>query len=328
MDTLYGEKINIDENDKYRRGGALRVFFAFVILAIAISSVLSASYNIKKDSIHKLFTDLTFSRIIVDVRQSIQKIEDGLQNGEDMAGFTDIDSILDEIRNCSSYTLDVFITNTKSDNYLIENEGYFDLILPINDESGSGVAYLTVRIDSDLVYYTTGYITGQEFRQTLIIGLQFLGLGLIVLLLVRPRAPGILFTVIFFTLAALSIDLVMSYINLTSLTESATVQSVNRITQILQRDINIQNTINESSVVIYEQNNRIKDIVQDIPMIYTSSVNYYLRVILTASAAYISKYSTDMLRNYTSVYSIFISLSVVAIITAVAYKKHNTEKTG
>jgi len=332
VELSYDRQTKIAENIKKRPRGVLRVFVAFIILAALISGVLVPSYFIKEDAIQRLYTDNVLARITVDVRRSIQEIESGLQNAENPAEVSDIDRILRDISNSSSYTLGVFFTD--NNNVLLHSIGrpaggsteYYDLILPVKNEEGFETASVRVRLDKDIINNAAKDMIKQEFIQSLAIGLELLGLGLILLMIIRPKTTGILVTVILFTLIALSLDFTLFYIQYSAAAESLTVQTVNRITQILQNDADLLKTAGASLSSIYDLNDWLKNLLHDIPAINTMSINSHMRVTLNASTAFIEQYSIDLIWCYVAVFAMFAGAAVIAIISRVVFVKYRSKK--
>ena len=311
------------------RNSALRCFIAFVVLATVLAGVITPSYLVKRDAARSLYENLTFMRIAVEARQYIQKIEYGVKNGKDLEQFYNINSILRDIQRCSSYFVGVYVVSSTdkllysmnqqagenaplrrprefkfentNDYYLYDNAGFFDLLLPLYDTNGT--AYVIIRLDKDIVFYSTSGLVRQEMTRSLVIALEMLGLGLIVILIKKPKTSGIAVLTFVVALTALSADFGLSYIQYGSIAESAIVQSVNRIAQMLQNDINALRAMGISPDVIYDQNSWLKKSLQGIPMVHTMSIDSNMQVMLTVSKAYVSQYSINLLKSYLAIFA-------------------------
>ena len=307
----------------------LRGFLVFVAMAAVLWGVIMPSFLVKREAARSLYENLTFMRIAVEARQNIQKIEYGVKNGKNLEQFYNINSMLRDIKRCSSYVEGVYVVGSgdrllyslehptgdgvplqrpremvfenENDYYLHGNAEFFDLILPILDTDGT--AYLIVRLNRDIVFFSTSGLVSRELRQSLIIALEMLGLGLIIFLIKRPKTGGILAVTFMIALIALSLDFGLSYARYSDIAESATVQSVNRVAQMLQSDINALKAMGISSDAIYDQNSWLKKSVQGIPMIHTMSINSNMHVTFTVSRAYVSQYSANLLKSYSVIYA-------------------------
>ena len=319
-----------------------RVFIAFIILAVMLGGVIVPSFFVKRNAARSLYENLTFMRIAVEVRQNIQKIEYGVRNGKDLEQFYNINGILRDIRRCSSYVEGVYVVGrgdrllyslehpsadivplrrpgellfeSENDYYLYENAGFFDLILPVMDTGGT--AYVIVRLNRDIVFFGASGLVRSELKQSLIIALEMLGLGLIIILKRKPKAAGVAAVTFLIALTALTLDFGLSYARYGGIAESATVQSVNRVAQMLQSDINALKAMGISSDAIYDQNSWLRKSVQGVPMIHTMSINSNMHVTLTVSRAYVSQYSISLLKSYAVIYAALVAVGAAAGIGA------------
>ena len=181
MDTVY-EQINVRDGGKASGFSVpLRGFLAFIALAAVLAGIAVPSYVVKRNAARRLFEDLTFTRIAVEARQNIQKIEYGLRNGKDLEQFYNIGDILRRIQRCSSYVGGVYLIRhddvmlysleppdeasaalhrpqkmvfeSANDYILLADTRFFDLLLPIYGADGMETAYIIIRLDSDVVLY-------------------------------------------------------------------------------------------------------------------------------------------------------------------------------
>jgi len=239
---------------------------------------------------------------------------------------------LRDISNSSSYTFGVYFID--NNNVLLhsvvrpagESAEYIHLTLPVKNEYGLEEASIRVFFDKDVINNPAKDLIRQEFIRSLAIGLELLGLGLILLMIIRPKTTGILVTVILFTLIALSLDFTLFYIRYSAAAESMTAQTVNRITQILQNDADLFKTAGASLGSIYDLNDWLKNLLHDIPAINTMSINSHMRVTLNASTAFIEQYSIDLIWCYAAVFAIFAGAAVIAIISRVVFVKYKSKK--
>ena len=327
---------------------AVRCLIAFFSLAAVCSGLALQSYIIKRDAARLLFENLTFTRISVEARQHIRKIEYGIKNGRELEQFYNMNDILRDIQRSSSYISGVYIvgggdsllysirrnpeqnlslrrprateSGTERVYRMIENPESFDLFLPIRDPDGLDTAYAIIRLDKDAVYFSTLELTRQEFVQGAIITAQILGLGLIVIIKKKPKAGGIALMIFLMALAGLTTDAGLSFSRYRGIVESTTVQSVNRITQLLQNDVEIIRAMGVEPNVIRDQNSWLQQAARGIPMIHSMSMNYNMRITPTVSDEYINQYSSDLLKSFIAVY-IVLFLTGAAVFAFIRIRK-------
>ena len=316
-------------------------FVAFLILAAVLAVVAVQSYYIKRDAARSLYENLTFTRIAVEARQHIRKVEFGIKNGRELEQFYNMNSILRDIQRGSSYIAGVYIVGsmdvllysldmTDGDTtplrrpinltfegekvyQMMDNSFYFDLFLPIYDEGGRDVAFIIVRLDRDVVFFSTRSLVEQEYMQSVVIGLLMLGIGLIAILKIKPKTGGIIILVFLFCFVCLSLDFVLAYSRYRGIAESATVQSVNRIAQMLQSDIDVIRAMGVPPDAIHDQNSWLRQAIQGLPMILYGSMDSNMRISLTASRAYINQFSTGLLRSYATFYAGLILAAAISV---------------
>ena len=341
MNVAGGEKLNTGD---VREGGAvLRCFVAFAVLCAVLFGVTAPSFIVKRNAARMLYENLTFVRIAVESRQHIQKIEYGVKNGRELERFYNIDGILRDIQRCSSYIEGVYVIGSgdvllysleqpsevpaslqrprelvfenENDYYIYGNSGFYDLLLPIYTDEGT--AYVIIRLDGDIVYHSTSGLVRQELMRSLVISLELLGLGLIIIMIKKPKAAGICVLTFLIAIIVLSLDFGLSYTRYSGIADSATVQSVNRIAQMLQNDINTLRARGVSPDAIYDLNSWLTKSVQGIPMIHTMSINSNMQVTLTVSRAYVAQYSAGLLKSYTIIY---VTLAAAIAATIIIYR--------
>jgi len=197
---------------------------------------------------------------------------------------------------------------------MTEYSDYFDLFLPIYDTEGLEMAYTIIRLDRDVVYFSTLGLVQQEYTQSVVIMLLLLGIGLIIILKVELKIGGVAILVFLLCFIGLSLDIGLAYSRFRGIAESATIQSVNRIAQLLQSDVDVIRAMGVSPDAIHDQNSWLRQAVRGIPMIHSSSMDSNMQITLTASRTYFSQYSIDLLKSYVIVY---VGLFLVAGIAAV-----------
>lgn len=338
---------DIISTEKTDRRATLRVFIGFLVLAATLAAVLLPVYQIKNNAAIQLFENLTFTRISAEARQHIRKIEFNLANGKDLEQFHGISSILRDIGRSSSYVEGVYIVGkgdvllyshdqptagntplqrqhdlafTDNNDYaILIGDNYFDLLMPIIEADEWNEAYVIIRMDKDVVSFPISGLVTTEMRQTIIIGLQMLGLGLIILTLKKPKTNGIIAIVLIFALLALTMDMALSYIRFREIAESTVIQSANRIAQMLQSDIGSLTARGISADQIFDVNSWLHRSVRGIEMIHSVSMDPNMRISLTASLEHINEYSFRLLMNYAYVMAGFLIAAAVTIMARVLY---------
>ena len=331
----------IDGVEARGEGYLLRGFVTVLILLIVLIGVAERSYLTKRDAARSLFEKLTLTQIAVEARQHIRKIEFGIKNGRELEQFYNINGILREIQRGSSYIAGVYVVSRQdvllyslstshSDttdllrpgNLAFDDEsvyqmsdaaGYYDLFLPVYDANGRDIAFIIIRLDGDVVYFSTLGLVEQEYMQSVVIALLLLGIGLIITIKLKPRSGGIVLLIFLLGFLCLSLDLVLAYSRFGGIAESATIQSVNRIAQLLQSDVDVIRAMGVPPDLIHDQNSWLRQSILGLPMIHHGVLDSNMRITLIASRAYFNRFSMDLLRSYAVAYIIlFIAAAAVA----------------
>ena len=345
---------SIESVGKKDTKNALRRLIAFMALAGVLAGIAVQYYLVKRDAALSLFENLTFSRITVEARQHIRRIEYGIKHGRELEQFHNLDRILRDIQRSSSYITGVYVVG-KQDALLysldmdsggvfelrrprdlefsgealyrmMENQGYFDLFMPIYDADGRDMAFVIIRLDRDVVFFSTRGLISQEYMQSLVIALLLLGIGLIIIVKKKTKAGGTILLIFLLTFVGLSMDLGLAYSRYSGIAESATIQSVNRIAQLLQSDVEVIRAMGVPPDAIHDQNSWLRQAALGMPMIHSGSIDSNMRITLTASRAYYSQYTISLLRSYAAVYALLLLAAAAAAIMVSRIHKNYISK--
>ena len=341
---------NSNSKIEHRRLG-LRVFIAFLVLAAVFAGVLWPSYLVKSDMAAQIFGTQTFAGLSLEIRHHIRRIELGLKNGQDMITFSGIYDILRDIRRRSSYTEGVYVIGyddtllysiesadagkfplrrpaelsfgAENSSHIQLNGDYYDMLLPVFDAQGRVAAIIMVRLNRQILHNSLIKLINRGFVQSVVIAALFLGFALAVIISVNHRAEEkrkairtnaiIIFT---FALAALSVDLGLTYIFYSEAAESATVQTVNRVAYMLQEEIDSVLSMGVPADALYDLNSWLHKSVQSDMAIRSVNVDEHMRVSLTVSPEYVNKYNISLLKSYAVIYLCFFGAGAAALAAA------------
>ena len=149
--------------------------------------------------------------------------------------------------------------------------------------------------------------------QSVVVAMLLLGIGLIITIELKPGSGGIILLIFLMGFLCLSLDLLLAYSRFSGIAESATIQSVNRIAQLLQSDVDVIRTMGIPPDVIHDQNSWLRQSILGLPMIHHGALDSNMRITLTASRAYFNRFSIDLLRSYAVAYAVlFIAAAAAA----------------
>jgi len=332
----------------------LRGFVTVLILLIVLVGVAERSYLTKRDAARSLFEKLTLTQIAVEARQHIRKIEFGIKNGRELEQFYNMNGILRDIQRGSSYIAGVYVVSRQDillyslntshgdttgllrpGNLTFDDEtvyqmsdamGYYDLFLPVYDANGRDIAFIIIRLDEDVVYFSTRGLVEQEYMQSIVVVLLLLGIGIIMTIKLKPRSGGTVLLIFLLGFSCLSLDLILAYSRFRGIAESATIQSVNRIAQLLQSDVDVIRTMGIPPDMIHDQNSWLRQSVLGLPMIHHGVLDSNMRITLTASRAYFNRFSMDLLRSYAAAYAVlFIAAAAAAALLRIRKRMLNNK---
>ena len=331
----------------------LRGLIAFLALAAVLFGLAEQSYQVKRNAARELFENLMFSRVTVEARQHIRRIEYGIKNGRELEQFYNIDGILRDIQRISSYITGVYVIGRNDEllyshtigndeavlrrprdlsfdagnvYQMVDSADRFDLFLPVYDPDGRDIAYIIIRLDRDVVHFSIQGLAEQESTQSLTIAVLLLGIGMIIVFAAKPKPGGVILLVLILGFLGLTLDLWLAFNRFSGIAESATVQSVNRIAQLLQSDVELIRSMGVPPEAIHDQNSWLRQAVQGIPMIHSGSIDSNMRITLTASRTYFNQYSTSLLSNYAMIYAVLLLLAVAAAIVRISRLKRADRK--
>ena len=348
MHRLFARK---NSNDKAEHRLAMRGFIAFLALAAVFAGVLLPSFLVKSNMAAQIFGNQTFAGLRLEIRHHIRKIETGLKYGQDIIAFNGIYDILRDIRRRSSYTEGVYVVGygdtllhslesadagnspllrpadmsfeTENSSHIRLNGDYYDVFMPVFGTRGRIAAIIIVRLNSQILHNSFIRLVNRGFVQSVVIAALFLGLGLIAIISVNRRTGekrkairNNAIIIFVFALAALSIDLGLTYIFYSEAAEAATVQAVNRVANMLQGEIDSVLAKGVPTDALYDLNSWLQKSMQNDMAVHSVNVNEYMRVSLTVSSEYVNQYNISLLKSYAIIYVCFFSAGAVTLIVS------------
>lgn len=280
------------------------------LLAVLLWLVARGTYYVSTGTLTSLYTDVYFTRLAVEAQRFTRQIEYGLNNGKSLDNFYNINSILTEVRRCSSYINGAYILSADytllyslteegeaplqraavmSDRiyaYLADGSERYLISVPIygKDDVASGFMVLNVRreaVDNIVAQYTRENLV----QSAGIAVLAFLaGLALLVRLkrqesIYRSGARVITAAVC----GCVAIDGALSTLKFYLRIESIIQQSVSKITMALQNDLLSVQEKGASLSKIYDLNTWLMTSCDEIPFIdnLIYDKNYKITAILS-----------------------------------------------
>ena len=270
-----------------------------LILAILMSTLVvfaaQRTYFAKSDAISGIYSDLFFTRLAVETQQYKRQIEYGLDNGKTLDSFYNIQSVLSNVKRCSSYINGAYIVSdsrsilyslTDSDGvcptmmsvpsadsiYSVCNIGQcYVMSQPICGSNGECEGYLVLSLSNNAVTNSVADLNRENLMQTVVVGALATMVGYILIIhkcrrkeyVYRDSTLVISATVC----SAIFVDTVISAIKLQTTLNSLVQQSVSKIVMALHNDLDslVEKGISVSR--IYDLNSWLMESCRQIPFI-------------------------------------------------------------
>jgi len=264
-----------------------------LLMGVLILFAAQRAYFVKSDMLKDIYSDIIFTRLAVETQQYIRQIEYGLENGKNLENFYNMQSILSDVKRCSSYINGAYIVSEdchqmyslaegKSkglskikvpiDGSIFsvyeENAGSFLLSVTVNGQNDVAAGFLVLDISHDITDNAISEFNRENLIQISVIGtLAFLA-GAVAMIHLCRREKHILSdcakTVSTSICACMSIDGIISVFKLRLIIDSLIQQSVSKITMTLQNDLD---TVKDMVSRIYDLNSWLFESCRKVPFI-------------------------------------------------------------
>lgn len=276
-------------------------------------------YYAKTDTLDGICSDILFTRLAVESQQYTRQIEYGLENGKSLENFYNIQTILNSVKRCYSYTSGAYII---SDDYRVlysnsddgssvpraisirefdDNNIYsvtmeaddFILTMPIYGRGGQISGYLSLRVEKSAISNTLSEFYAEYQLQAVILSvLTFLSGSIIIIHMCRnkERLFGQCFGVITGSVCSyILVDGAVSIFKLQIMIEGIIQQSISKITLSLQNDLD---TVQQKGVAvgkIMDFNSWLFESGKNIPFIENLIYDKNYKITATVSEGYIGE---------------------------------------
>lgn len=270
-----------------------------LLLAVLMSTLVvfasQRTYIAKSEAIGGIYSDLFFTRLAVETQQYTRQIEYGLENGKSLENFYNIQTILSNVRRCSSYINGAYIVSESmvlmyslsdaeaseltrisvpsahSIYSVYDTAGEYLISLPISGRSGENAGYMVLSVSRNAVSNSVSDFNQESFIQSAVMcGLAIL-LGYVLIINRCRRRESIYFDCTRITAVTICseilLDSVISMLKLQMTLDSLIQQSVSKIVMALQNDLD---AVAEKGIAvsrIYDLNSWLLESCRQIPFI-------------------------------------------------------------
>ena len=272
----------------------LKVLLA-LLFGVIIAFIAQQSYFVRSEKINSIYSDIFFTRLAVETGQYTRQIEYGIKNGKSIDNFYNIQSVLSDVRRCSSYINGAYIISKESvlmyslseDNTIppsrvsipksgaiysvYKNAGSYIMAVPIYGRTDDAEGYLLLDLSEEAVTNSVAGIHRDDLIQTVAASTLTFLMGTVLMIHLCRRREKVFFDcarVFSVTICAgLLVDSVLSAIKLYLTLDSLIQQSVSKIVMALQNDLD---SISDKGVAIsriYDLNSWLFDSCQQVPFI-------------------------------------------------------------
>lgn len=250
-------------------------------------------YLVKSGMLSDIYSDIIFTRLAVETQQYTRQIEYGIQNGKNLENFYNMQSILSNVKRCSSYINGAYIVSKDCrlvysfadegnetpgmikvpvDDSLFAvyeaDNGSFLLSVNIDGQNDVAAGYLVLDISNNITNNAISEFNRENFIQISVIGTLALLAGAAALIHLCRRENCILSdctrVVSISICTAMAIDGAVSLFKLQIIIDSLIQQSVSKITMTLQNDLD---TVKDLVSRIYDLNSWLFESCRQVPFI-------------------------------------------------------------
>lgn len=299
----------------------LKVLLAMLFGAI-IALIVQQSYFARSEEINSIYSDIFFTRLAVETGECTRQIEYGIKNGKSLENFYNIQSVLADVRRCSSYINGVYIISSDSvlmyslsdDNIappgraaiprsgavysVYKNGSSYIMAVPFYGRTDIAEGYLLLDLAQEAVTNSVADIHRDNLIQLVTVSVLTFLLGTVLIIHLCRRREHVLFdcTRVFSgtICAGLLVDSALSAIKLNLTLDSLIQQSVSNIVMALQNDLD---GISDKGIAIsrvYDLNSWLLGSCQQVPFIDNLIYDKSYRI----SAIVYSGYATERTTGY------------------------------
>lgn len=260
-----------------------------------IAFIAQQSYLARTEKINSIYSDILFTRLAVEAGPYTRQIEYGIKNGKSLDNFYNIQSVLSDVKRCSSYINGAYIISNDSvlmyslsdDNTppperasipkngaiysVYKGVGYYIMAVPIYGRTDDAEGYLLLDLSGEAVTNSVADIHRDALVQSIVVSALTFFMGIVLIIHLCRRRERVLFDcarVFSVTICAgLLVDSALSAIKMYLTLDSLIQQSVSKIVMVLQNDLD---GISDKGVAIsriYDLNSWLLDSCQQIPFI-------------------------------------------------------------
>ncbi len=317
--------------------GKLKLLLA-LFLGTLIVFTAQQVYYAKTDTLDNIYSDILFTRLAVESQQYTRQIEYGLENGKSLENFYNIQTILNSVKRCYSYTSGAYIISddfrvlySNSDDgraapssisirefddsniYSVTREGEnYILTMPIYGRGGMISGYLSLRVEKTAIANTLSDFY-EEYRMQAVILTVLIFLAGAILIIHLCSSRDSLFRQCFGVITGsvcgyILIDGAVSIFKLQIMIEGIIQQSISKITLSLQNDLD---TVQQKGVAvgkIMDFNSWLFESGKNIPFIENLIYDKNYKITAAVSEGYIS----EQIWRYAVVIFIVLLIAVAA----------------
>ncbi len=296
---------------------ALKLVLAILFVAL----VLTASQNLfvyKTSITADAYSDIIFTRLAVETQTYTRQIEYGLKNGKSLEHFYGINTILNEVKRCYSYTNGVYIVSDDhsllysvadrevappermnavkkadaSQSYLIYDDtgsNRYLMTIPIYGQKEAISGYMLLSIDHAAVDNTLESSYHENLIQSAVCATLCALLGVLLIIHKKNRKKFFLTEVgtacVLTAVGYMFVDGALSVYKLYVRLETIIGQSVSKIVMALQNDLN---SVGEKGIAfskIYDLNSFLLESCEQVPYLETLiyDKNYHISAVISES---------------------------------------------
>lgn len=333
-----------------------RILITFLCTALAVSGAMFMMLEIKSAAVVRLYRENLFSNIAFEVRQYVGQIESGLKYGRKLDNYFGIDNILSGCYTSSSYLRGVYVFDTEggllysmgskrgaipnasavdidSTDYAVRTwQGAEYVVMNILGGQGETEGKLMISVDPAL---QANAISEQE-QTTLIQSIAIAGEGILLIgiLLIRccqksKKAFSVLTALVFFacgTLLPVCVDAAVQDIRFSSIAEVSTAHSVQRVSQMLQQQVDAMADKGVSPDV-YDINGYLQRLQENVDNVASLRLNENGAIYAEPSVDYVNGFTAGYRANAVQyIVILFLGMSSLIIIAAIWQYLMNRKK--
>ena len=274
------------------------------------------AYYVKTDTLDSIYSDIIFTRLAVESQQYTRQIEYGIENGKSLENFYNIQTILNSVKRCYSYTSGAYIVSddyrllySNADDGSVLNTisvGSFDdgsiysvyntadsyyLTMPIYGKGGQIGGYLVLRINNSAISNTLSDFYSEYELQAAVLAVLMFMLGSVLVIhtcrdknRVLRRCLGINAGII---CGYIALDGAISIYKLQIMIESIIQQSISKITLSLQNDLDTVQQKGVSIGTIVDFNSWLFESGKNVPFIENITYDKNYKIAAAVSEDYI-----------------------------------------